>query len=89
MIEKKPVVCEFASPEMVGFKNVVIVAVRLNGSFLGYASPELLDDEDFVMAAIKNDGNALQHSSDILKDEKKVDAAALKKIMSCFSIRVS
>lgn len=71
-------ILSYASPELKADRDVVLAAVRKDGSAIRLASPELKADKDVVLAALDSDGMALQYVSSELKGDKQVVMAAVR-----------
>ncbi|MBA3721693.1 MAG: DUF4116 domain-containing protein [Parachlamydiaceae bacterium] len=59
-------------------KDVVLVAVKLDGLALIAASPRLKNDNEVVKAAVKNDGSALAYASRELQNDSMIVLAAVR-----------
>ena len=69
---------EYASEELRNNKEVVLEAVKKNGSALEYASERLQADKDVVLAAVKQYGDSIVYAnwdSDVLYDREIILAA--------------
>lgn len=58
--------------------DIVLAAVRRDGTALQFASPELKDNEDIVFAAVTNAGIALKFASNRLKNDMNISIAAIE-----------
>jgi hypothetical protein len=61
----------------VRYREIVMAAVKKNGSALEYASKELRGNKEVVLAAVQQDWRALQNASDELKRDHEVVMAAV------------
>ena len=69
----------YASPELQGDKEVVLVAVEGNGYLaLEHASLDLRDDKEVVLAAVKDNGYAIELASERLKKDPEIALAAVQ-----------
>ena len=60
---------QYASAELKGDREIVMVAVKQYWNALQYASAELRDDHEIVIAAVKQDKSAMRFASSGLKEE--------------------
>jgi hypothetical protein len=65
--------------------DIVLAAVRRDGTALQFACPELKDDKDIVFAAVTNAGIALKFASNRLKNDMNISVAAIKNSHHSFS----
>ena len=68
---------KYASDNLKKDKDIVLTAVRKNGSALEYASEELKYDKDVVLATVIQNGLALIYASEELRNDKDVVLAAV------------
>lgn len=71
--------------ELKNNKEVVIVAVNLEGFAIDYASPTLKNDKEVVLTAINQNGNALGSASENFKNDKEIVLAAMKENYYAFN----
>ena len=64
--------------KLIADREVVMVAVKMNGANLQYTIPELRDDYDVVMTAVKN-GNDIKWASERLRDNETIALEAVKR----------
>eukprot|EP00755_Sulcionema_specki_P003416 Sspe_Gene.346::Locus_119_Transcript_2_2_Confidence_0.600_Length_3293::g.346::m.346 len=60
-------------------RQLVLVAVRIDGTELWKAAPHLQDDKEIVMNAVWNVGDAVRFASSTLKGDPDIARAVLKK----------
>ena len=53
-------------------REIVLEAVKNDGSALKYASENLKEDREIVLEAVKNDGSALEYASENLKEDREI-----------------
>jgi hypothetical protein len=66
-------------PDFVNDKEVVLIAVNINGLNLRYASPQLKDDSDVVSTAIREHIQAFEFASPRLKGTKDIVMECIKR----------
>ena len=59
-------------------REIVLAAVKQNGSVLNSVSEELRNDREIVLAAVSQDGNALEYASEKLRNDREIVLAAGK-----------
>ena len=59
-------------------KEIVLAAVKQDGSVLEFADDIFKKDKEIVLAAVKQDGGALQYADDIFKKDKEIVLEAVK-----------
>jgi Domain of unknown function (DUF4116) len=69
---------QFASPALRDDSDLVLAAVRNNGSALEVASNRLQDNRDVVMAAVRQDGLALEFASPRFQGDDEVVLTAIE-----------
>ncbi len=69
---------QYASKELIGYREVVLVAVQKYGIALEFASEELRGDIEVVLAAVHSRGEAFEFASEELKGDREVVLAAVK-----------
>ena len=68
---------KYASDELRGDKEVVLIAVKQNSYALQFASKELQADKEVVLEAVKNKGSALEYASEELRADPEVVMEAI------------
>jgi len=63
---------KYASDALKNDREVVLVAVKQNGTAIKYVPHAVRDDKELVMVAVKECGFVLQHVSPVLKNDKEV-----------------
>ena len=69
---------QYASKELIGYREVVLVAVQKYGIALEFASGELRGDIEVVLAAVHSRGEAFEFASEELKGDREVVLAVVK-----------
>ena len=69
---------KYLEPFMQSNKELALLALNQNGTFLKYCGIDLQDDFEVVMNAVQNDGNALLFASKNLKKDSKIVYEAVK-----------
>ena len=67
-----------AAEEVRKDKEVVLAAVKKDGSALEHAAEELKSDENFILEAVKIDGTALKWAADTIRGDKTFLLKAVK-----------
>lgn len=75
---------EYATKEIRGDKDIVIVAVKSKGCALEYASKELQGDREVVMLAVKSGGFALKYTWEILRGNRDRHDGGEKELQRLF-----
>ena len=84
IVKEDPLQFRYASDRIKNYKEVVLAAVKQDGSALQYVGYDMKsyyrieNDREVTLAAVTQDGSALQYASHYMKDEKEVVLAAVR-----------
>ena len=69
---------QYASNELKKDRDIVLEAIKRDGTSLMFANPKFQNDEEIVKIAIEKDGRALAFVNDKFKDNKEIVLKAVK-----------